>query len=44
MKKTSDKPTPQDNDRKSPPLPDSKEVLRRCAQERLGHRFGENTF
>lgn len=45
MEKTpTDKPTAQENDRRAPPLPDSREVLRRCARERLGHQFGDRTF
>jgi hypothetical protein len=28
----------------APPLPAATEVLRRCRDERLGHRFAENMF
>ena len=31
-------------DRKSPPLPDCQEVLRRCRMERLGHKFADNLY
>ena len=31
-------------DRMAPPLPAATEVLRRCRDERLGHRFAENMF
>ncbi len=32
------------NERTAPPLPDAQEVVRRCREERLGHRFAENMF
>ncbi len=38
------KPTPQEADRRSPPLPNCREVLRRCREERLGHKFAERLF
>ncbi|MCA9614191.1 MAG: hypothetical protein H6721_18960 [Sandaracinus sp.] len=37
-------PTPAAADRMAPPLPSASEVLRRCRDERLGHRFAENMF
>ncbi|MBX3247234.1 MAG: hypothetical protein KF901_08640 [Myxococcales bacterium] len=37
-------PTPTAADRMAPPLPSAAEVLRRCRDERLGHRFAENLF
>ena len=36
-------PAPQ-TERTAPPLPNCHEVLRRCREERLGHRFAENMF
>ena len=37
-------PNTPSNERTAPPLPDCQEVLRRCREERLGHRFAENMF
>ena len=36
--------TAQQADRMAPPLLPTREVLRRCRAERLGHRFAENMF
>lgn len=46
MKKTEEtRPTPNTSaDRAAPPLPNCHEVLRRCREERLGHRFAEKMF
>jgi hypothetical protein len=43
-KKTAAPTTPAAADRMAPPLPAATEVLRRCRDERLGHRFAENMF
>lgn len=39
-----DRKTEAKTERQAPPLPNCHEVLRKCRQERLGHRFADDLY
>ncbi len=38
------RPRTETAERKAPPLPSTREVLRLCRAERLGHKFADNLY